>query len=165
MCPVIRSLALVFAVVVPFAAAAQTNIALGGISADPNAPVEVTADMLTVDQDTRSAVFTGNVVIGQGDMRIAAASVEVSYDEVTGDIFRFVASGGVTFATATEAAEAQSADYDLETGTLVMTGDVLLTQGTNALSAERMTVNLRDGTAQMEGRVSTIFRPTTTEGN
>ena len=165
MCPVIRSLALVFAVVVPFAAAAQTNIALGGISADPNAPVEVTADMLTVDQDTRSAVFTGNVVIGQGDMRIAAASVEVSYDEATGDISRFVASGGVTFATATEAAEAQSADYDLVTGTLVMTGDVLLTQGTNALSADRMTINLRDGTAQMEGRVSTIFRPTPTEGN
>ncbi len=165
MSSVTRALALILALLAPFAAHAQTNIALGGISADPNAPVEVTADTLTVDQDTRSAVFTGNVVIGQGDLRIAAATVEVTYDDTTGDISRFVASGGVTFATATEAAEAQSADYDLVTGTLVMTGDVLLTQGTSALSAERMTVNLRNGTAQMEGRVSTVFRPTPTEGN
>lgn len=145
-------------VLLPVGAFAQTDIALGGISADPSAPVEVTADSLIVDQDSRSAVFTGNVVIGQGELRIAAGEVRVIYDEATGDIGQLLASGGVTFVTATEAAEAQNADYNLTTGFLTLTGEVLLTQGGSALSADSMTVNLADGTARMEGRVRTVFQ-------
>ncbi|SEW42337.1 lipopolysaccharide export system protein LptA [Cognatiyoonia koreensis] len=137
---------------------AQTNINLGGISADPSAPVEVAADSLTVDQDTGTAIFTGNVRIGQGDLRLSAASVEVVYGAETGEITRLKASGGVTFATATEAAEAQSADYDIAGGTLVLTGDVLLSQGASAITAEQMTVNLTTGNAQMSGRVRTVFQ-------
>lgn len=57
-----------------------------------------------------------------------------------------------------DAAEAERADYDIVSGTIVMTTNVLLTQGQNALTADKMTVNLRDGTAQMNGRVKTIFR-------
>jgi len=77
----------------------QTDIALRGLAADPEAPIEITADGLTVDQDSRSAVFAGNVVIGQGELRIAAGRVEVIYSDETGDIARLNASGGVTFAT------------------------------------------------------------------
>lgn len=142
----------------PVAAVAQTNIALGGLNADPSAAVEITADQLTVDQDTRSATFAGNVVIGQGTMRISAGSVRVVYDDASGQIAQLVASGGVTLVTETEAAEAQSADYDLTTGLLTMEGDVLLSQGASALSAERMIVNLTENTARMDGRVRTIFQ-------
>lgn len=141
----------------PMALHAQAQVALGGLAADPTAPVEVTADLLTVDQATRRAVFEGNVVIGQGAMRIAAGRVEVVYDDASGAIVRLIATGGVTFVTGTEQAEAQAADYDIAAGTLVMTGDVLLTQGPSAIAAQSMTVNLTDGTARMEGRVSTVF--------
>jgi lipopolysaccharide export system protein LptA len=141
-------------------AISQADISLGGLSADPEAPVEISADGLTVDQDTRSAVFAGNVVIGQGDLRIAAARVEVIYSDETGEIARLNASGGVTFATPTEAAEADDAVYDLASGVLTLTGNVLLTQGASALSSDRMTVNLTDGTAQMDGRVRTVFGQT-----
>jgi len=137
---------------------AQTNINLGGISADPSAPVEVAADNLTVDQDTGTATFSGNVKIGQGDLRLSAGTVEVVYAASGGDIARLKASGGVTFANATEAAEAQSADYDIANGTLVLSGEVLLTQGASAIAAERMTVNLETGNAQMSGRVRTVFQ-------
>jgi lipopolysaccharide export system protein LptA len=158
--PVLRifahSLAIMF--LISTAAHAQTGIALGGIRADPSAPVEVTAESLTVDQAARTAVFTGNVVIGQGDLRIAAGRVQVIYDEESGEIGQLLASDGVTFVTATEAAEAQSADYNLTTGMLTLTGEVLLTQGNSALSADAMRVNLREGTAVMEGRVRTVFR-------
>ncbi|MCC7319980.1 MAG: LptA/OstA family protein [Rubellimicrobium sp.] len=143
--------------VVPPAAMAQADVVLGGLSADLSAPVEVTADSLSVDQATRRAVFAGNVVIGQGAMRIAAGQVEVIYSDATGEIAHLLLSGGVTFVTATEQAEAGSADYDLTTGMLVLAGDVLLTQGANALAADRMEVNLKDGTARMEGRVRTVF--------
>ena len=141
-------------------AVSQADISLGGLSADPEAPVEISADALTVDQDTRSAVFAGNVVIGQGDLRIAAGRVEVIYSDETGEIARLNASGGVTFVTPTEAAEAESAVYDLAGGLLTLTGSVLLTQGASALSADRMTVNLTDGTARMDGRVRTVFGQT-----
>jgi lipopolysaccharide export system protein LptA len=150
--------AFVVAMLLAAPAFAQTNINLGGIRADSSAPVEVAADSLTVDQDTGTAVFSGNVVIGQGDLRLSAGSVRVIYDEATGDITKLNASGGVTFVTATEAAEAQTAVYDLTSGTIVLTGDVLLTQGASALSANQMTVNVNTGTAQMSGRVRTVFQ-------
>ena len=137
--------------------AAQTSIDLGGLTADSGAPVEVTADALEVDQAAGTAVFTGDVVIAQGDLRLSAPQVEVTYGEESGDITRMQASGGVTFVTASEAAEAQTADYDLASGLLTLEGDVLLTQGASALSANRMVVNLETGTAQMTGRVSTVF--------
>jgi lipopolysaccharide export system protein LptA len=98
------------------------------------------------------------VLIGQGEMRISAGVVRVVYDDASGQIAQLMASGGVTLVTATEAAEAQSAEYDLTTGLLTMTGDVLLTQGASALSAERMVVNLTENTARMEGRVRTVFQ-------
>lgn len=137
---------------------AQTNIDLGGITADPTSPVEVAADSLSVDQDTGTAIFAGNVVIGQGDLRISAGRAQVVYDDANGNIASFAASGGVTFATATEAAEAQNATYDLTKGTLVLTGEVLLTQGPSALSADRMTIDVNTGNAQIEGRVRTVFQ-------
>ena len=136
---------------------AQTDINLGTLNADPNAPVEITADTLSIDQASGSAVFEGNVVLGQGDLRLSAGRVQVVYSDASGDISRLSASGGVTFVTDTEAAEAATAEYNLDDGTLVMTGDVLLTQGASAISADTMRVNLSTGAAQMEGRVRTIF--------
>jgi lipopolysaccharide export system protein LptA len=118
----------------------------------------VAADNLAVDQDTGKAVFSGNVVIVQGDMKVSAANVEVLYAAATGNIARLVATGGVTFVTATEAAEAQNADYDLEGGFLTLTGDVLVTQGQSAVSADKMVVNVADGSAVMEGRVRTVLQ-------
>ncbi len=138
-------------------ALAQTNVNLGGINADPSAPVEITADNLSVEQESRTAVFQGNVVLGQGDLRLAANRVQVFYNEASGDIGRLVASGGVTFVTPSEAAEAENAEYNLDQGTLVMSGSVLLTQGATVISADSMRVNLSDGSAQMNGRVKTIF--------
>lgn len=58
-----------------------------------------------------------------------------------------------------EAAEAQQAVYDISSGQLVLTGDVILTQGPTVLSAGRMTVDLTSGTGQMDGRVRTVFQP------
>lgn len=139
-------------------ASAQTNVDLGGIEVDTSAAIEVTADSLTVDQESGSAVFDGNVIIAQGDLRLTADQVTVIYGTDTSEIARLIASGGVTFVTAEEAAEAQNADYDINSGLLVLTGDVLLTQGPSAISAGQMTINVTDGTASMEGRVRTVLQ-------
>ena len=129
-----------------------------GIQQDSDAPVEVTADNLSVDQNAGTALFTGNVLIGQGDMRLSAPKVEVFYRTDQSGIERMIATGGVTLVSGEDAAESQNADYDVDAGVIVMTGDVLLTQGLSALSSNRMTVNLDDGTALMTGQVKTILQ-------
>jgi lipopolysaccharide export system protein LptA len=138
--------------------AAQTSVNLGGMTVDTTAAIEVTSDSLSVDQDTGVAVFEGDVFIGQGDLRLTAARVEVIYGTDTSQIARLIASGGVTFVTAAEAAEAQSADYDIEAGLLSLRGEVLLTQGASAISAEEMIIDVNDGTASMTGRVRTVLQ-------
>ncbi len=135
-----------------------TNVAFGTIRQDTDQPVEVTADNLAVDQATGTATFKGNVVIGQGDMRLSAAQVKVVYRAAGQGIQRLEATGGVTLVSGPDAAEAERADYDIDDGTIVMTGNVLLAQGSSALSADRMSVRLSDGTAQMSGRVKTILQ-------
>lgn len=156
--PLLASLVAAAPMLMPLAAAAQTDIALGGLDADPTLPVEIAADSLSVDQDSGRALFDGNVVIGQGELRVAADRVEVIYSEATGDIARLLATGNVTFVTATEAAEAARADYNIAEGTLSLSGEVLLTQGASALSADSMVIDLATGAARMEGRVRTVFQ-------
>ncbi|WP_372841392.1 lipopolysaccharide transport periplasmic protein LptA [Phaeovulum sp.] len=140
-------------------ATAQT-IAFGGIRADTTAEVQVSADSLTVDQTDGSAVFIGNVVVTQGAMRLAAAEVRVEYGrDGQREIERLLASGGVTLVSGVDAAEADSAEYSINTGSIVMIGNVVLLQGGNALSTERLTVDLVTGAATAEGRVQTTLRP------
>ena len=101
----LRRAALLGVLLIPSWGAAQ-DLSLGGAFAtDPTAPVEVTSEALNVDQATGAATFTGNVVIGQGDLRLQAGEVEVRYDEATSAIARLLATGGVTLATPSEAAE------------------------------------------------------------
>ncbi|WP_146590472.1 lipopolysaccharide transport periplasmic protein LptA [Puniceibacterium confluentis] len=155
----LRNLTLVLALMAPCSVLAQgAQVAFGGMTQDTSAPVEVTADQLAVNQADGTALYTGNVIIGQGAMRLAAPRVLVVYGEAAGRIERLEATGGVTLVNGDDAAEAERADYNIDAGTVVMTGNVLLTQGDNALTAETMTVNLDDGTAQMSGRVKTVLQ-------
>lgn len=137
---------------------AQAQLSFGALQQDKNAPVEVTADSLSVNQTDGTALYTGNVVIAQGAMRLAAPRVLVVYAKDVGQIARLEATGGVVMVSGDEAAEAQRADYNITEGTVVMSGDVLLTQGANALTSQKMTIDLESGTARMSGRVKTVLQ-------
>lgn len=153
-------------VLIPGVALAQTqgtNVAFGAIKADPSLPVEVTSDTLDVNQADGSAEFKGNVLVGQGEMRLSAKRVLVIYAEDKGGVERLEAVGDVVLVSGPDAAQAERADYTINSGVIVMTGDVLLTQGANALASEKMTVNLTTGTANMVGRVKTILQPEESE--
>lgn len=140
------------------AALAQSQVSFGGMQQDTSAPVEVSADSLSINQSDGTALYIGNVVIGQGEMRLAAPRVLVVYAQSANRIERLEATGGVTLVNGEEAAEAERADYNINAGTVVMSGNVLLTQGGNALTSDKMTVNLDSGTAQMDGRVRTVLQ-------
>lgn len=141
------------------ATAQSTSIAFGTIKADPTLPVEVTADTLEVNQIDGSAQFQGNVLVIQGVMRLSADTVLVSYKQEQKGIDRLEAIGNVILVNGPDAAEAERAEYTIDRGTVVMTGNVLLNQGNSTLASNQMVVNLNDGTAQMSGRVKTILNP------
>jgi lipopolysaccharide export system protein LptA len=141
------------------AMAQQAQVAFGGLKQDTSLPVEIEADSLTVNNADGSAEFTGNVLVGQGDMRLTAGTIRVEYGTDGKSINRLIASGGVTLANQSEAAEAREAIYTIASGEVVMTGDVLLTQGQTALSGQKLVIDLKAGTGRMEGRVQTTFIP------
>ncbi|MCV6592018.1 MAG: LptA/OstA family protein [Silicimonas sp.] len=135
-------------------------IALGTGAFDKTQPVEVTADQLSVNQGDGSAVFDGNVLVVQGDLRLSAAKVTVEYAQENGTpsgIARLLASGGVTLVTASDAMEAREATYTVESGKVRLSGDVLLTQGASAIAGDLLSIDLESGNGVMEGRVRTVF--------
>lgn len=144
------------------ALAQGASLAFGEMSIDPDSPIELSADELSVSQPDGVATFAGNVQVAQGDLRIAAETMRIEYapgaDGGRNRISRLFASGGVTVVTPSEAAEAQEAVYSIEDGTVVLTGDVLLTQGPNAISGDVLTIDLVGGTGTFEGRVRTVLQ-------
>lgn len=160
----IRALALTlaFLATAPAALAQAANIALGTGAFDTSLPVEVTADELSIDQADGRATFNGNVLVVQGEVRMSAGTVTIEYtrgDDAPNGISRLMASGGVTFVTTSDAAEARDAVYSVADGIVTLSGDVLLTQGQNAIAGDRLVVNLTSGDGRMEGRVRTVFSP------
>lgn len=139
-------------------AAQGTQVAFGAIQQNSGLPVEVTADSLSVDQTAGTALFTDNVLIVQGEMRLSADSVLVIYDTQVQGIDRIEATGNVILVSGEDAAESERADYNVDDGTIVMSGDVLVAQGPSVLTSDTMTVRLEDGTAQMSGRVKTVLQ-------
>lgn len=140
--------------------AVAQNVAFGGMRADITAPVEVRADNLSVNQADGSAVLTGNVVIGQGGMRLSADRVTIIYAEGDQNRIRSLdAVGSVTLVSGPDAAEAKAATYDVAGGNVTLTGDVVLTQGQNVLTGDTMQVNLGTGQAQVQGRVRSVLQP------
>lgn len=137
-------------------AAAQVNIGFGGVAFSADDQIEVTADGLSIDQGTGEAVFSGNVIIVQGELRMAAGEVRVTSDvDGDGDVREVIATGGVLVTRGDDAAEGNTARYDVETALLTLSGDVLVTQGTTAIAGDRMVVDISTGNGSVEGRVTT----------
>jgi lipopolysaccharide export system protein LptA len=152
-------LAAIFGLAAQVSLAQQASVAFGGLKQDTTLPVEVQADQLSVNNADGTAVFTGNVLVGQGEMRLSAGEVKVKYAADGKAIDQLLATGGVTISNLADAAEAREAIYTIDSGVVVMTGDVLLTQGPSAIAGQKLTINLKSGTGVMEGRVSTTFVP------
>jgi len=157
-----RALPILAVLLLALPALAQGTVGFGGGDFDGDAPVEVAADSLEVDQATGRAVLTGNVVIAQGDLRLSAARVEVAYATGAGAdrrIERLNATGDVLIVAGEDAAEGQEAVYTLGTSEILMTGDVLVTQDGATLAGDRLAVNLATGSGTVSGRVRTTLQP------
>lgn len=159
----VRALAL--AAVVATGAAAQSASPFGGFKHDETQPIEIAADSLEVREQEKIAVFKGEVVAGQGTMRLSADELEVNYagdGGGTGQIQRLQARGNVVVANGAETASGDYADYNVAAGTIRMTGDVTLNQGGNTVSGQSLSIDLNTGRGNVEGgsgRVKSVFAP------
>ncbi|MEM1363202.1 MAG: lipopolysaccharide transport periplasmic protein LptA [Pseudomonadota bacterium] len=141
-----------------------TGIQLQSVEENQQEPVEVTSDLLTVDQLKGTALFTGDVIVIQGEIRLNAPEMLVQYiilpdGTVGSEVDTITASGGVIMVTPTEEAASEEAVYTPAREEVVMTGDVLLTQGPNTLNGARLVFDVETGQGQMEGRVRTVLQP------
>lgn len=142
---------------------------------DSNAPVDVGADRIEVQDRNNRAIFSGNVVARQGDLQLNSARLTVVYANQAGsgtDIQRLEASGGVTLRSPTESARSQFAIYDLDRGIVTMIGGVTLTQNGNRVQGGRLVLDLDTnravmdgGTASTGGRVTGRFTVPRRNGN
>lgn len=138
-----------------------------------NAPVDVGADRVEVQDRADRAILSGNVVATQGNMRMNSARLTVLYANSGGSagtqIRRLEASGGVTLRTPTETARSQFAIYDVPRRIITMIGGVNLDQGANHVQGGRLVLDLDSHRAVMDGgaggRVTGRFTVPPRQGN
>ena len=155
----LRMLTVVLACFATSSLAQGTGISLSPVKIDASQAVEVTADNLTVEQDSNSATFSGNARVVQGELILAANKIQVRYNAEQSAIERVIATSNVMFTNGAEVAEAQSGTYFVNTGMVDLKGDVVLLQGINAISRDALKLDLNTSKGPMSGNVKTVFVP------
>lgn len=117
-----------------------------------NAPVDVAADRIELQDRADRALMTGNVEVRQGDLKLNAARLTVAYTRVGGtEIKRIDAAGGVTVVSPSETARSQFAIYDLDRRLITMLGGVVLDRGGSEVRGGRLVIDMNTGRATVDG--------------
>src|SRR6201997_5129196 len=180
-----QRLAIVFALGVFFAASAAVAQGTGsgpGAATTPklgqgenrDAPVQIEAATLEVHDKSKTATFSGNVQVVQGDTTMRCRSLVVFYGQEVGigestgeatasagkspsggtkgaqNIRRIEARGGVTVLTKDQSASGDLGIYDLKTKTITLSGNGVVSQGQHGIHGERVVVDTETGNARVE---------------
>ncbi len=151
----------------PFGLQAEEDSNPVGFRTDPDAPIEIEADTLEVEQNAQTATFIGNVVAVQGDIRLRADRLIVTYaekadsassgDDGTGgtEITRIDAKSNVhVMSEDDQSASGDWALYMVANETITMGDTVVLRQGDNVIRGQRLNIDLNSGQARVEGGVT-----------
>lgn len=138
------------------ATAAFAQSQSGGTSAlkghDSNAPVDVSADRIEVQDRADRAIFAGNVHVRQNELALDTQRLTVAYSNDGGvQIQRLDAAGGVTVTSPSEKAQGNFGIYDLNRKLITLIGNVVLTRGESRIMGQRLTIDLGSGRAVVDG--------------
>lgn len=152
--------------------AQQATNAFDGFSGNSDEPVNIEADRLDVRDKDQAAVFTGQVVVTQGESKLETKALTVFYTggaqagaAATGrSIRRLEADGGVVVSSKDQKATGSTGVFDMAANTIVMAGGVTVSQGPNVIKGDRLFVDLTKQTSRIEtggntGRVRGLFLP------
>lgn len=149
---------------------------LGGFASDPDAPIEIEADALEVEDQKHIATFIGNVVATQGDMKLRADRLKADYAAKSGAknrITEILATGNVHVTSKDDqSADGDWARYTVATRTILMGDKVVLRQGQNVIRGSKLSIDLNSGKSRIvggaeagtpekgaNGRVKALFQP------
>lgn len=119
---------------------------------DPDAPIDVAADRIEVQDRADRAVFAGNVKVRQASLTLDTQRLTVAYTSGGGiQIRRLDASGGVTVRSPSETARGNFGIYDLDRKLITLVGAVQLNRGGSQINGQRLTIDLDSGRAVVDG--------------
>jgi lipopolysaccharide export system protein LptA len=160
------------------------SAALAQLAPSSNAPVDVTADQLEVQNQKCLAIWSGDAEALQATSRLRANVINI-YNKAMpahsgeqpgqncGQLDRMEADGAVYYVTPNQIVKGDHAVYSADSKTIVVTGDVVVAQGRNVSSATRLVINTDTGVANMasdvtgrghSGRVRAVLFPDQTLG-
>lgn len=119
---------------------------------DSNAPIDVAADRIEVQDRADRAIFVGNVHVTQAELALDTARLTVAYSSAGSiQIQRLDASGGVTVKSPSETASGDFGVYDLDRKLITLVGDVRLNRGDSQIIGSRLLIDLNSGRAVIDG--------------
>lgn len=139
-----------------FALEANAQIAL-------NKNIDVTADVLEVNQNENQASFKGKVRVVHGDVKLNADELFIDYTNAgDSDIKEVVAKGNVSISASGAVAVGKKAVYSPVKGYVEMTGGVVMTRGESVLTGESLMYDITTGKMSLnntkgDGRVKASF--------
>jgi lipopolysaccharide export system protein LptA len=117
-----------------------------------NAPVDVSADRIEVQDRADRAMFVGNVHVRQAELTLDTQRLTVAYSSNGGvQIRRLDAAGGVTVHSPSETAKGDFGIYDLDKKLITLIGNVRLDRGQNQVLGQRLVIDLDSGRAVIDG--------------
>lgn len=133
-------------------------LALPAAAAEAKGPVNVEANSMEINEDSKQAVFKGSVVATREGEVMKADVMVVDYSETkqadgtsTTDVSTLDATGNVTITTKTQVITGAAAKMDVKANTLVVTGSVRVVQGKTVLVGQKLDVDLDTNRTVMTG--------------
>jgi lipopolysaccharide export system protein LptA len=143
------------------AALAVTGVGAWAQTADPvsalkghdvDAPVDVSAERIEVQDRADRAIFAGSVHVRQGELTLDAPRVTVAYSSAGNiQINRIDASGGVVVKSPSETASGNFGIYDTNRKLITLLGNVQLRRGGSQINGSRLVIDLDSGRAVIDG--------------
>ena len=119
---------------------------------DSNAPIDVAADRIEVQDRADRAIFAGNVHVKQDDLTLDTERLTVAYTSTGGvQIQRLDASGGVVVKSPSETARGDFGIYDLDRKLITLIGGVRLNRADSQVVGSRLVIDLNTGRAVIDG--------------
>lgn len=159
---------------------------LGSFKSDPNAPMHVEANSLELQETGNKAVFTGNVIAKQGDLRLQTSELTAFYSgqpglglaragddpgakakgQGQGQVVRLQARHKVIITSKDQqSATSEWADFDVKANTAVLGGGVTVSKRTDdpqksdVTRGDRLKINLTTGVYHIESDAQAIVEP------
>ena len=146
--------------------------ALQGFSQNRDQPVKIQAASLEVRDKDKTATFSGDVRVVNGDTEMRCKSLRVFYDDDSGkasmkaadpgpggsqQITRIEARGGVVVVQKELQTTGESATFNMRENTVTLLGNVVVVRGQDVLKGKELIVDLTSGVSRIKGAEAMIM--------